>query len=191
MPPFRDRKTFGKAGQDVLINFLERHFGYKFEAGERYGEVLNHEYIEELEHCEYLPPIKGKRGARLKFYDTEGRESCTLTMPDMFVSRNSKSGFYWIEAKTHSTNDPRLIIDRDNFDDYAILYNNFTRQDFYVMCLTPSESGNHDVYWCEIQSLLNNKPTQSVLYGNPVYIWVMVDVMSKLNKYPIDIGKYQ
>ena len=38
---FNDRLLGGKAGQDILINFLESHFGYKFEAGERNNSVIN------------------------------------------------------------------------------------------------------------------------------------------------------
>ena len=33
MTEFPERNAFGKSGQDILINFLERHFGYVFEAG--------------------------------------------------------------------------------------------------------------------------------------------------------------
>ena len=46
---FSDRLSGGKAGQDILINFLESHFGYKFEAGERNNSVINVELMEALD----------------------------------------------------------------------------------------------------------------------------------------------
>ena len=189
---FNDRLSGGKAGQDILINFLESHFGYKFEAGERNNSVINVELIEELEHCEFIPEKKfglGKHGSRLRF--TDGERTYDLTMPDVFMSRNSKSGFYWIEAKTHfDATETRLIIDQKNFDDYALLYTKFTRQSFLVMCLHPDGANYHDVYFCEFQELLDNVPRKDRLNGNTVYIWGMKSVMKKLNRYPIDINKY-
>ena len=38
---FNDRLLGGKAGQDILINFLESHLGYKVEVGARNNSVLN------------------------------------------------------------------------------------------------------------------------------------------------------
>jgi hypothetical protein len=190
MKNFKQRNSFGKLGQDILINFLEKHFGYKFEAGERGGETLNVDLIEELEHCEYIPPTQA-HGSQLRFTDN-GREY-KLTMPDVFMSRNSSSGFYWIEAKRHTFNYSEMIINKNNFEDYKILYEKFTRQEFYVMCLNPrlDDNNNHDLYWCEFQSLLDNNFIEEKRNGVLVCVWNLYDTMKKLNKYPIDIYAYR
>ena len=113
-------------------------------------------------------------------------------MPDAFMSRNSSSRFYWIEAKTHTNaEDSRLIIDCNNFDDYATLYTKFTRQSFLVMCLHPKSDGYHDIYFCEFQELLEKEPINDKMSGNSVYVWDMKSVMKRLNRYPIDIRKYE
>lgn len=52
--------SFGQDAQDIVVNFLERHYGYKFEAGERYGTILNTDLIEEIENCEMKIKIFGK-----------------------------------------------------------------------------------------------------------------------------------
>jgi hypothetical protein len=190
---YSQRVSFGKLGQDVIIGFLEKHFGYRFEAGERNDSVENVEIIEELENCEFIPEKKTgfkKHGNLLRFRD--GQNIFDLTMPDIFMSRNSSSGFYWIEAKTHTKVDTRLIIDKKNFDDYALLYTKFTRQDFYVVCLSPSDNDEtHDIYWCEFGVLLSNKPEDLVMFGNSVCVWNMKSVMDKLNRYPIYTDKYK
>ena len=190
---YAERVSFGKLGQDIIIGFLERHFGYKFEAGERNDSVFNVELIEELENCEFIPEKKTgfkKHGNLLRF--REGKNIFDLTMPDIFMSRNSSSGFYWVEAKAHTRADTRLIIDQKNFDDYALLYTKFTRQDFYVVCLNPSENEEtHNIYWCEFGVLLNNKPQISTMFGNPVYIWDMKSVRNRLNRYPIYTEQYK
>lgn len=186
---FRDRMATGKAGQDIIINFLEKHFGYRFEAGERNGEVLNADLIEELEHCEYIPK-KGFHGPRLKFVD--GKTEYELAMPDYFMSRNSSNAFYWVEAKRHTFNYGEMIISKKNFDDYKILYEKFTRQEFYVMCLNPRLNENAcDLYWCEFQTLLDNPFTEEKRHDNLVYVWDLYNTMQKLNKYPIKIENYQ
>lgn len=187
---FDDRIEIGKDAQDILIDFLERHYGYKFEAGERFGEILNTDLIEELENCEFIPP-NGKRGARLIF--KKNKEKYCLTMPDVFMSRNSTDSFYWIEAKKHTKYDDRLVVDSENFDDYKTLYENFTRQKFNVMCLTPEDnfgSNFWDVYWCDIGELINFQHKKTTMNNNSVYVWEMYKVMKKLNKYPIDIYLY-
>lgn len=182
---------FGKQGQDILINFLERHFGYKFEAGERYDSILNVDLIEEIEGCEFIPPdIKKSRGARLKF--KRGSQEKILTMPDVLMSRNSQNGFYWIEAKRHTKDRPNLSIDKESFLDYKTLYLEFTRQEFYVMCLNPNEyEESWDVYFCEFGTLLKKNPVEEVLNGNSVLSWDMGSTMEKLNRYPIKIEKYE
>ena len=38
---YKNRLSIGKTGQDILINFLEKHFGYRFEAGERNNNIFN------------------------------------------------------------------------------------------------------------------------------------------------------
>lgn len=190
---YKDRLSIGKSGQDILINFLEKHFGYKFEAGERNNSVFNMDVIEELENCEFVPEKRTgfkKHGNKLRFF--EDNTKYELTMPDAFMSRNSSSGFYWIEAKTHTNHDDsRLVIDSDNFDDYALLYTKFTRQSFLVMCLHPNMNGYHDVYFCEFQELLENEPSRVKMNGNNVYVWNMKEVMKKLNRYPVDVRKYE
>ena len=188
MTEFPERNAFGKSGQDILINFLERHFGYVFEAGERNGNILNTDLIEEIENCEYVPPTL-KRGARLKFKRQD--KEYILAMPDVLMSRNSNLGFYWIEAKRHQRHYPKLIINKNSFDDYKILYEKFTRQLFYVMCIVPEQDGFVDVYHCEFGNLLNSEGKQEVINENNVYSWMLEDVMKKLNKYPINVSKYE
>jgi hypothetical protein len=191
MKPFVQRKSFGKQGQDILVNFLERHFGYKFEAGERYNSILNVDVIEELEHCEYVPPsMASGLGARLKF--NRNNTEYVLTMPDVLMSRNSSNGFYWIEAKRHEKYYMTLIIDRDSFADYKMLYENFTRQEFYVMCINPNKQESAwDVYFCEFGVLLENDCKEERINGNNVVTWDISSTMEKLNKYPINISKYE
>lgn len=187
------RMAIGKIGQDIIINFLEKSFGYRFEAGERNSQVLNVDLIEELEGCEFIPEKTtgfNKHGNQLKFI-RDGTET-VLTMPDAFMSRNSRSGFYWIEAKTHTMkDDDRLIIDCENFKDYETLYTRFTRQSFLVMCLSPNQNGTYDIYHCEFQELLNNKPSQERMNYNMVYVWSMKSVMKKLNRFPIYVDGYR
>lgn len=188
---FPQRKAFGKQGQDILINFLERHFGYKFEAGERYNSILNVDMIEELEHCEFVPPnVASGLGARLKF--TRDNKEYLLTMPDVLMSRNSSNGFYWVEAKRHTKHYMTLVINKNNFLDYKTLYERFTRQEFYVMCLNPNEDESScDVYFCEFGVLLENKGREENIRGNDVVTWDIKSTMEKLNKYPINILKYE
>ena len=187
---FSSRLSFGQSGQDYIIKFLESHFGYKFEAGERNGKLVNADLIEELENCEVISP-KDFSGARLRFV----RENivCELTMPDMFVSRNSSSGFYWIEAKRHEQDSNEFIIDCDNFDDYVKLYEEFTRHDFYAMCLNPiyGDENHCDLFWCDMSELIRTKPKKEIRRRNNVYVWNMFEVMGKLNKYPIDMRNYE
>lgn len=190
---YKNRLSLGRSGQDILINFLEKHFGYKFVAGERNNSVFNIEIIEELENCEFIPEKRtgfNRHGNKLRFI--ENGLKYELTMPDVFMSRNSSSGFYWIEAKTHTNHDDsRLIIDCKNFDDYATLYTKFTRQSFLVMCLHPKTNGYYDIYYCEFQELLENEPSKEKMNGNEVYVWDMDSVMKKLNRYSIDIKNYE
>lgn len=189
---FRTRLEYGKEGQDILIQFLQRHFGYIFEAGEINGEVVNVDFIEELENCEYIPP-SNNRGSRLRFI--RKNKEVILTMPDVFMSRNSNDSFYWIEVKRHEKYSNKFIVDKSNFDDYEELYKNYTRYKFYAMCLTPEDefgSSFWDVYWCDLSTLIETKPKKAVSYnGNLVYVWNMREVLSKLNKYPIDIYLYK
>lgn len=186
---FHDRLSFGQRGQDILINFLERHFGYKFEAGERSGSLLNTDFIEEIEHCEVIQNMAGM-GTRLLF--ERGDEKYYLTMPEVLMSRNSSDHFYWIEAKRHSFDQMELLIDRDSFLDYKLLYLEFTRQEFYVMCLNPREGETTwDIYFCEFGKLLEENFEEKKTRGNTVYSWNINNVMEKLNKYPINIEKYK
>ena len=186
---FRERLSFGKEGQQTIVKFLEKNFGYRFEAGEYNGNIVNIDLIEELEGCEYIPP-RLYRGARLRF--VRGDNEYILTMPDVFMSRNSSSKFYWIEAKKHETDSSDFMIDCSNFDDYRTLYENFTRQEFYVMCLNPIgvNAQYYDLYWCSILSLIETSPIKGTRKGNDVYIWRLHDVMKKLNKYPISKKVY-
>lgn len=188
---FSKRKSIGTSGQDILINFLSQHFGYSFLAGERNEKIVNPEIIEELEGCEYVLPkttYPNSSGAKLKFVRDE--KEYLLTCPDLFMSRNNTEKHYWIEVKTHTKNDTRIIIDKDNFDDYATLYTKFTRQNFYVMCWNPINENFWNVYWCEFGKLLSKIPIRQTLGNNSVYVWEMSDVMVKLNRYPINIKNY-
>lgn len=186
---FERRKAFGQSGQDILINFLEKHFGYKFVAGERYGEIVNTDVVEELDDCEYIPP-DGWMGARLR-YVRKDREYI-LVMPDVFMSRNRSDNFYWMEVKTHTKFDNRIIIPQKQFLDYKVLYEECTRNEFYVMCLNPTTTGeSHNVYWCEFVSLIEKEPAIEKMNGCVVCVWDIKQVMTRLNKYPIDIEKYK
>lgn len=187
---FKSRLSFGQIGQNTIIKFLEKNFGYRFEAGEYNGNLVNTDLIEELEGCEYVPP-KTYSGAKLKF--KKDKKEYLLTMPDVFMSRNSSSKFYWIEAKRHEYDSTEFMIDCDNFDDYKILYEQFTRQGFYVMCLNPIgiDGTHYDLYSCEISSLIKTKPNILTKRGNNVYVWKIDDVMTKINKYPISRKVYE
>ena len=192
MSDFQERISFGKEGQDILIQFLERHFGYKFEAGEIGNRVENVDLIEELEGCEYIPPNEQEmKGSRLKFI--RKNKEIILTMPDVFMSRNSSDKFYWIEVKRHEQYSSKFTVNKNSFDDYEELYRNYTRQRFYAMCLTPEDFVSHffDIYWCDLLSLIETKPAPTNYKRNLVYVWDMREVMEKLNKYPIDIYMYK
>lgn len=188
---FPKRKSFGESGQTLLINFLEKHFGYEFVAGEKSGSIINPDIIEELENCEFIFPRDSypSHGPQLKF--VRNGKTYILICPDLFMLRKSNLKHYWIEVKTHTENDNRLIIDRGNFDDYATLYKNFTRQDFYVMCWNPESNEFWNVYSCEFGNLLAVEPKRETIGNNKVYVWQIKEVMSKLNRYPIKIENYK
>jgi len=110
---FFSRATWTTRGnQDILINVLEKHFGYNFVAGERYGVIENIDFVEEMENCEYIPPEESSwfssgHGPQLKF-SRNGKE-IKVTMPDVFMSRKNNL-LYWIEVKRHKNNSDDFII---------------------------------------------------------------------------------
>jgi hypothetical protein len=184
---FNNRLSFGQEGQDLLINFLERHMGYKFIAGERHGLIENMDFVEEIEGCQFIPP-DNFCGAKLKFSFRDG-SSDMVTMPDVFMEKTKEEKFYWVEVKRHQENSEEIIIDKDNFEDYKRLLK-YTRHGFYVMCINPTQNGCSDVYYCNIFDLIESEPEHKKIRKNSVYVWNMKKVMKKLNMYAIEFNKY-
>jgi hypothetical protein len=187
MKLFSKRLSHGQNGQDIVINFLEKHFGYRFIAGERYGVVENIEFIEEVEHCEYIPP-DGMNGSRL-FFTFKNGETDTVTIPDVFMENINREKFYWVEVKRHTYDYDEIMIDKSCFDDYERLYE-YTRNGFVVVCLNPIDDWYANLYVCNISTLINNKPEVSTRNKNEVYVWSMSKNMVRKNRYPIKIENY-
>ncbi len=186
---FLDNLSFGQDGQDFLINVLEKHFGYKFIAGERFGAIENVEFIEEIENCTFIPPDRYS-GAKLRFLFKNGSFD-EVVMPDVFMERNGTDRFYWVEVKRHREDSDVISINKSSFDDYEKLSKYYTRNNFEVMCINPSFDGTIDIYRCNIEELINKKPSPTKLKKNIVYTWKILEVMKKLNRYPVNPERYR
>ena len=51
---YRKFKDKGDAAQELFIEFMEKHGGRKFVAGDRNGKVINIDMIEEILRCTYI-----------------------------------------------------------------------------------------------------------------------------------------
>jgi len=186
--------NFGKQGQDFLINYLEKNYNLIFVAGERFGDVINIEFIEQLEHGEFIPAkmTYPGHGPQLKLFGEYGEE--TLTLPDFLMRDNSDESLYWAEVKRHHNDSNSIWIDEKSYDDYVSFYQNYTHKKLLVYCINPinKEQTLVNIYYCLISNLIVTNCSTILYddYGKKKYIWKIFKTMKKLNNHPILFSDY-
>lgn len=112
-------KQFAKKGdkaQELLIGFMESVWKRKFVAGDRNGETINIDLIEEVARCSYIAPNTfGRHGPRLAFFG-KGKPK-GQTMPDELFLVKASSKYEFIDVKNRTKN--TLREEYWKIDDYA------------------------------------------------------------------------
>jgi len=180
---------FGDMMQEVLINFLEKHFGYRFAAGDRNRETLNADMIEEYSRCEYIAPVEDVHGPLLKFTDHDGK-IIRAAMPDILFYKNPQGEFRWGESKGFNYPLNLIKINRQNFNGYVSVAKKtkFTTLVFLVM---PQEDGLYNIHYQDVLVLNKISGDRNIVKfsGKPAIEFHIKD-FETLNQYPFKIEKY-
>jgi hypothetical protein len=190
MTEILSEEEFGKQGQDLVINYLEKDRGCKFLAGERDGTVYNIFYIEETEKCFFIPECRDDdeewHGNQLLF----ANEEKGIIMPDFLMSRPNDTGDYWVEAKRHHYYSDKLYIVEKSFLDYQKFYEDHTDRDMFVMLINPYNETHINIYYCPISKLIESPCIRSLYKKKYSLLWSIKKTMKKLNESPLLITDY-
>jgi hypothetical protein len=110
---FEENLDKGNLVELFLSEYFEEVFKWKFVGGNIDGKIVNKSSIEEMFSCEYIPPIKRKRGHTLRFPDGE-----EVIMPDLLF-KSGRGIVFWTESKSSYNSDYRTIdIEKDKIEAY-------------------------------------------------------------------------
>lgn len=172
---FFTKLTYGQEIQDFLINYVERHFGAKFIAGDRYGQIVNTDVLEEMNRCSYRPSGIDEHGRwhgpQLLLKDKNNSIGDWVTMPDEFMYAETRKRFFWAEVKgSPNPNNVELNIPIKDFTSYLDV-GKYTGYDVWVFACfysNPFDENNYDILYSTVRKM-DKKKNKSRFSGN--YSW--------------------
>jgi hypothetical protein len=106
----------GNEAQEIFVEFMEKELGHIFLAGDRNGETVNVDMIEEIARCSFIKPNTfGRHGPRLLF--SNGNKH-GYTMPDeLFLLNSGDYSYRFYDVKKRNENN--LSEKYGKINDYA------------------------------------------------------------------------
>lgn len=97
--------THGDEMQEVFVHYMES-LGYEFLGGDRNGFTRNIDYIEEITHSIYQPPIEGVSGPMLRILCKDGI-SRNFVMPDELMMKDNNGKHQLFDVKNRKLDNLR------------------------------------------------------------------------------------
>jgi len=94
----------GVFAENLFLEYMLDN-GYEFIAGDINRKTINPDYFEECFSCRYIPPTN-KRGSRLAFTDSNGKEFIFI-MPDYLLNYKNNGERYLFDVKSRKSDNPK------------------------------------------------------------------------------------
>ena len=177
---YRKFKDKGDAAQELFIEFMEKHGGRKFVAGDRNGKVVNIDMIEEILRCTYIPPnsLYGQRHGPKVFFDGQGNPD-GYRLPDELFTIVSKERYELIDVKNRATSN--LQEDYNKIKEYAEIERFSGIASYVALVIWNRNEKGYDIYIRRAKDIL----TDNNIYKSYDKCVFYLDKFSKINSYAI------
>lgn len=166
----------GNKAQELVVDFMESVMGRRFIAGDRNGETINIDVIEEIARCSYIPPnsLGFRHGARLSFF---GRGDANgYTMPDELFITKSSNRYEFMDVKNRTVN--TLSEKYWKIENYAKI-SEFSGIDTYVaIVIWNTKEKGYDIFIRRAVDILTDNSEVNIS-GNAIFY---LEKFQKINK---------